>query len=134
MKSPFLLEGMENSLAEQRDPCSSIPHSFDQLQLVDVTLNQSIVLGEGQPCHYCGLVSLNAGSKPLQFTNLARSGLLKPGVQPFSGTCTQHLGKLLNQGVSQFNLWIELAEGGERFLFIGLQVFRPSKKEESRRL
>jgi hypothetical protein len=122
---------MKNSLAEQRDPCSSIPHPFDQLELVDMALNQSIVLGKSQPCRHCGLVSLNTGSKPLQFTNLARSGLLKPSVQPFSGPCTQHLGKLLNQGVGQLNLWIEVSEGDERFLFIGLQVFRPTKKESS---
>jgi hypothetical protein len=111
---------MEKALAEQRDACSSIPHPFDQLQFVDVALNQSVVLGEGQSCRHCSLVSLNTGSKPLQFTNLARSGLLKPSVQPFSGTRAQHLGKLLNEVVSQLNLWIELSEGDERFLFIGL--------------
>ena len=91
-----------------------------------MTFNQSIVLGEGQSSHHCGLVSLNTGSKPLQFTNLACSGPFKPSVQPFSSTCTQHLGKLLNQVVGQLNLWIELSEGDERLLFIGLQVFRQS--------
>jgi hypothetical protein len=125
---------MKKALAEQRDPCLSIPHPFDQFQLVDMTLNQSIVLGEGQPCHHCGLVSLNTGSKPLQFTNLARFDLLKPGVQPFSGACPQHLGKLLNQVVGQLNLWVKVSEGDERLLFIGIQVFRPTKKKESRRL
>jgi hypothetical protein len=125
---------MKNSLAEQRDPCSSISHSFDQLQLVDMALNQPIVLGEGQSRHHSGFVSLNTGGKPLQFTNLARSGLLKPSVQPFSGTCTQHLDKLFNQGVGKPDLWSELSECDERLLSIGLQVFRPTKKKESRRL
>src|SRR5258708_55367 len=106
-------EGMENPLAEQRETCSSIPHPFDQLQLVDMSLNQSIVLGESQSCHHCGLVSLNAPSKPLQFTNLARSSILKPSVQPFSGTRAEHPGKLLNQVIGQFNLWIELSECDE---------------------
>jgi hypothetical protein len=43
-----LPEGMENALAKQREACSPIPHPFDQLQLVDMALEDSIVLGEGQ--------------------------------------------------------------------------------------
>jgi hypothetical protein len=91
----FELKSMQDSLAEQRETCSSIPHPFDQLQLVDMTLNQSIVLGEGQPCHHRGLVALNTGSKPLQFTNLACSGLLKPCVRFVlaAATCSQVAGQ-----------------------------------------
>ena len=35
---------MENALAEQREASPSISHPFNQLELVHVTLNQSVVL------------------------------------------------------------------------------------------
>ena len=48
---------MENALAKQREACSSIPHPFNQLELVHVALNHSVVLGKGQPCHHGCFVS-----------------------------------------------------------------------------
>ena len=76
---------MENALAEQRETCSSIPHPFNQLELVDVALNQSVVLGKGQSCHHCCFVSFHASNKALQFADLAGFYTAEPIVELFSG-------------------------------------------------
>src|SRR6266702_1971398 len=39
-----LLQGMQNTLTEQRESCTPIPHPFDELELVHFSLHQSVVL------------------------------------------------------------------------------------------
>jgi hypothetical protein len=45
---------VKSSLSQQRKSGSAIPHSFDQLELVDMALDHSIVLRKGKPCHNSG--------------------------------------------------------------------------------
>src|SRR5690348_16110530 len=98
-----------------------------------MTLNQSIVLREGQSCEYGCFVPLNTLDKPLQFTDLTRASALKLSIKLFSGPHAQHLGKLLNKVVGPFDLWIELFEGDECLLFISRKGFKLTKEEKSRR-
>jgi len=57
---------------------------------------------------------------------------LLPSVEPFACARAQHLGKLLNEVVSQIDFWMKVPKHDERFLFICLQFFRPTKEEERR--
>jgi hypothetical protein len=40
-----LLQGMEDTLAQQGEACPAIAHTFDQLQIVDFALDDPITFG-----------------------------------------------------------------------------------------
>ncbi|GAC1392158.1 MAG: hypothetical protein NVS4B11_02480 [Ktedonobacteraceae bacterium] len=82
---------MKHSLTEERKACSPVAHAFNQFQLVDFPLNQSVVLGKREACHHCCFVSFNTQNKALEFADLAGSDVLKPGVELFTAASAQHL-------------------------------------------
>src|SRR5215471_20457854 len=48
---PFLrsvLQGVQDALTQECESCSAISHPFQQFELVDLSFNQSVVLGKGQ--------------------------------------------------------------------------------------
>jgi hypothetical protein len=53
---PFLLQGVEDPLAQEGKSCPAVAHAFNQLQFVDLAFGQTIVLRKREPCHYCGFV------------------------------------------------------------------------------
>jgi hypothetical protein len=59
------LQGMENTLTQQWKPCPAIAHPFDQFELVHLSFNQTIVLGERESCHDCRFVSFYSQNKAL---------------------------------------------------------------------
>lgn len=106
---------MENALAEQREARSSISHSFDQLELVDMALNQSIVLGKSQPCHHRCFVSYHTSDKALQFPDPAFFHAAEPIVELLSGPGAQRVHELLDELVGQIHLDMQRSEQNQRF-------------------
>src|SRR6266581_2882691 len=114
------LQSMEHPLTEEGKFSPAIAHAFNQLQFVDFPLNQSVVLGKREACHHCCFVSFNPQNKALEFADLAGSDFLKPGVELFPSASTQHLCKLLNQGVGQICFWMALAKLANRLLLLSI--------------
>src|SRR6266568_6694718 len=114
------LQSMEHTLTEERKFSPAIAHAFNQLQFVDFPLNHSVVLGKRETCHHCGFVAFNTQNKALEFADLAGSDFLKPGVELFTSASTQHLCKLLNQGVGQICFWMALAKLANRLLLLSI--------------
>jgi hypothetical protein len=48
-----------------------------------------------------------------------------------SGTCAQHLSKLLHQVIGQINFWVHLTKLGQCLLLLDPEFFRATEKEES---
>src|SRR5687768_9958692 len=122
-----MLQGMENPLTQQRKSCPAIPHPLDKLELVHVSLDQTVALGKGESGYYGCPVSFYSSDKPLQFADLACLDTLKPVVEPFSGARPQHLGELLNQFIRQIHLSVEKPKQSKRFLFVSIKFFRTTK-------
>ena len=81
MSEPFSLQGMENALAKEGKTCPAIPHSFQQLQFVDVSFDHPIASRQGEARFHSLLVSFHASDKALQLADLTRSHFFKPGVE-----------------------------------------------------
>ena len=90
---------------------------------LDFAFDDSIVLRKGQPGYRCCFVPFNTQYKALEFADLAGSDLLEPGVELFSCASAQHLGKLLNEVVSQLYFWMALAKLTNGLLLLWIQLF-----------
>ena len=64
-KKESALHGMKNPFSQEGKSGSAIALPFDQFELVDVALNHSVVLGQGQPCQHRCFVPLDTQNKPL---------------------------------------------------------------------
>src|SRR5260370_41996409 len=64
------LQCVEYALTKQGKSSSAIAHPFNQLELVHMALDDSIVLDQSQSCHHRRFISLHPNNKPLQFANL----------------------------------------------------------------
>jgi len=47
---PFVLQGVEHALAQQRKPSSAVPHSLEEFQLVHFSFDETVILGERESC------------------------------------------------------------------------------------
>ncbi len=117
---PFPLQSVKNALAEEGECCAPIPHPFDQLQCVHLSLHETVALRQGQACFHCFLVSFYASHKALQLADLTGPHFLKPSVELFSCASTKHLGKLLDQLICLIHLSVQRSKQGQRFLVLGL--------------
>jgi hypothetical protein len=69
----------------------SIPHTLNELELVHLALDQSVVLGKRESCHHCCFVSFHPSNKALELANLAGSHTFEPGVE-VNGLIDQQVG------------------------------------------
>ena len=76
---------MQDTLTQQGKFCSAIHHALDEFELVDVSFDDTVVLGKGQPGDHCCLVSFHTYNQALELADLAGSDVLKPDVELFSG-------------------------------------------------
>ena len=91
---------MEHPLPKQRKARSAIPHTLAQLQFVDFSLDQSIVLDQRESYCYRCFVSLYPGHKAPKFGDMVSHCLREPGIDLLSHARTSHLRKLLHEIVS----------------------------------
>src|SRR5713226_2498932 len=101
---------MKYSLAEQRKASLAIPLSFDQFQLRHVTLDHAVIDPPGETSSHGIFVFLHSSSKGLEFGKVAAFHLGQPGIEVLSCACAQHLGKLLNQLISQIDFRADQTE------------------------
>ncbi len=129
-----MLQGVEHTLAQQRECCSPVAHAFDEFQRIDFSLDDAIAVRQSQASRDRRFVSFNPSNKALEFGDLAVNHLGQPGVKVFSCASAQHLSKLLNEVVGQVHFWMALAkpENGPLLLFV--QVFRPPQEQKGHML
>lgn len=123
---------MEDALTKEGKARSAIPHPFQQFELVNLSLNDSIVLRQGEAVFDRGLVSLDTHYKAPQFGDLALFGFGKPRLKLLPRARTQYLGKLGHEGRSQFHFRMALAKLEKRLLFLLVHVFISPQEQEGR--
>lgn len=64
-------------LAQQRKTSPTVAHTLDQLQFVDLSLDDAIVLRQGEADFHRSFVSLYPGDKTAQFWDLTGVALLQ---------------------------------------------------------
>jgi hypothetical protein len=80
VKIPFILQGVENTLAEERKSSPAVAHAFKQFELVHFPLDHAIVLGESESCNNSCFVPLNPCDKALEFADLTGFDSFKPSM------------------------------------------------------
>lgn len=68
---------MEDTLAQQRKSRPAIPHTLDQPQFVDLSLNDPIAFGPDAARKQCRFIAFNPQHKALKFRDLTGNGLNK---------------------------------------------------------
>jgi len=129
---PSLLQGVKNTLAQERKCCLAIAHPFDELEFVHMALCHTIVLGESQSCYNGGFVLDHSRNKALQLADAAGFHAAKPLVKPFSRTCAEHMSELLDQFICLINLGMQRPKQRQHFSILSHKVFRPTKEKEHR--
>jgi hypothetical protein len=96
----------------------------------DASLNHAIIDPPGKTGPHRVFVLLYSRSKRLEFGKFAALHLIKPVIKLLSGTCAQHLGKLLNQVIGPIDFRVHLTEFGQRLLLLDTQFFRATKQQK----
>src|SRR6266700_8278145 len=123
------LDCVKHPFSEQREGCPTIALSFDQFQLGHVSLDHAVIDPPGETSSHGVFVFLHSSSKRLEFRKFAAFHLIKPGIEMLSSACAQHLGKLLNQIISQIDFRADQTECGHCLLLLNSEFFRATKKQ-----
>src|SRR6266567_7164527 len=92
-----ILQSMQDTLTQQGKFCPAIHHALDEFEFVDVSFDDTVVLGKGQPGHHCCLVLLNSQNKAPQFANLAFRDVGEPVIKLLSLAMMKHRPKFLDE-------------------------------------
>src|SRR5437588_7220389 len=120
---------VQHPLAERLEGGSSISLPFEQLQARNLPFRLPITPREDQARLNCLNVLPDAVGKGMKILDWTRQDRGKPGVELASCAGAHHLGKLLDELVSQSYFFMDLTELFKRVLLSCCQLFRPTKKK-----
>lgn len=127
-----LLQGVENTLAEERKARSPIAHPLDEFQFVHFSLDDPIAGWQTQASLDRLFVSYHSGDKALELADMAFFDTAKPTVELLACTSPYYLSELLDQLIRLIDFRVQRTQQGQRFLLASLQFFRLAKEKEHR--
>jgi hypothetical protein len=97
-----------------------------------MVIDLNVVLREGQSCNHGCFVLDHSSHKALQLADSACFHAAKPLVKSFARRRAEHVSELLDQFIRLIHFRMQRPKLRQRFLVVGLQFFRPTKKKEHR--
>jgi hypothetical protein len=120
---------MKHALTQEGEPCSTIPHPFQELQLMYLPFHYPLSMDECSSSQDCFFISLDAANHPLKFTDLALSHALQPGVQAFSLAVTKHAHEILRQFIDYPGKRTGLANNCQFCLLSSIEIVRVANEQ-----
>jgi hypothetical protein len=130
--SEYHLQGMKHPLAQQGEPGSPESQTLQKFELIYASLNDSVAMRQRQTRKNSRFISLDAADHSLEFTDLAVSHFLQPGVQSFAFSTTKHAHEIRDQFIYHIGSWTGLANGCKFYLLCLVQIRTIADKQPDR--
>jgi len=101
-------ESVEHSFPQQWKASLPLSLPFDEFELGDMALHYAVIDPPSKPGPHRLFVLLDSCGKGLKLGDSALVHLVQPAIKALSQALTEHLGKLLDQVISQIHFAMEL--------------------------